>query len=214
VQKQWKDIGRVPEKQSDKIWHRFRTACDSFFERKQTETRQRETHQQQLSQEQSGRLDAIAAQVTALSADNPGTQEGLQALVAEWSQSEVPQAQAGGRRGGGGAQAEEKFLELMGKYIDTIPGLSYAERDEQRFQLEVQRLKSNPEAQQLLYRKEQNLRRDINELENDVATLQTNLDFFARSKNAGQLREEYQGRIDETKQRIERLKRQLRVVRS
>ncbi|OON67654.1 DUF349 domain-containing protein [Hymenobacter sp. CRA2] len=210
VQKEWKNIGRVPEKQSDKIWHRFRTACDSFFERKQTESRQREQHQQQLSQEQAGRLDAIASQVAALSADNPGTQEGLQALVAEWGQSEVPQS---GRRGGA-AQAEEKFLELMGKYIDNIPGLSYAERDEQRFQLEVQRLKSNPEAQQLLYRKEQNLRRDINELENDVATLQTNLDFFARSKNAGQLREEYQGRIDETKQRIERLKRQLRVVRS
>jgi hypothetical protein len=211
VQKEWKNIGRVPEKQSDKIWHRFRTACDSFFERKQTETRQREQHQQQLSQEQASRLDAIASQVATLSQDNPGTQEGLQALVAEWSQSEVPQS---GRRGGSSAQAEEKFLELMGKYIDTIPGLSYAERDEQRFQLEVQRLKSNPEAQQLLYRKEQNLRRDINELENDVATLQTNLDFFARSKNAGQLREEYQGRIDEAKQRIERLKRQLRVVRS
>jgi Domain of Unknown Function (DUF349) len=211
VQKEWKNIGRVPEKQSDKIWHRFRTACDSFFERKQTETRQREQHQQQLSQEQAGRLDAIAAQVATLSEDNPGTQEGLQALVAEWSQSELPQP---GRRSGGAAQAEEKFLELMSKYIDTIPGLTYVERDEQRFQLEVQRLKSNPEAQQLLYRKEQNLRRDINELENDVATLQTNLDFFARSKNAGQLREEYQGRIDEAKVRIERLKRQLRVVRS
>ncbi|RAK70105.1 DUF349 domain-containing protein [Hymenobacter edaphi] len=211
VQKEWKNIGRVPEKQSDKIWHRFRTACDSFFERKQTETRQREHHQQQLSQEQAARLDGVASHIATLSEDNPGTQEGLQALVAEWSQSEVPQP---GRRGGSGAQAEEKFLELMSKYIDTIPGLSYAERDEQRFQLEVQRLKSNPEAQQLLYRKEQNLRRDINELENDVATLQTNLDFFARSKNAGQLREEYQGRIDEAKQRIERLKRQLRVVRS
>lgn len=215
VQKEWKNIGRVPEKQSDKIWHRFRTACDSFFERKQTESRQREQHQQQLSQEQAARLDAVASHIATLSADNPGTQEGLQALLAEWEQQEVPQSgQQGGRRGGSAAQAEEKFLELMGKYIDTIPGLSYAERDEQRFQLEVQRLKSNPEAQQLLYRKEQNLRRDINELENDVATLQTNLDFFARSKNAGQLREEYQGRIDEAKQRIERLKRQLRVVRS
>ena len=114
----------------------------------------------------------------------------------------------------GGAQAEEKFLELVGKYVSTIPGLSYQEREDQLFQLQVQRMKANPDGQQLLYRKEQNLRREINELENDVATLQTNLDFFARSKNAGQLRQEYQGRIDETKQRIERLKRQLRLVRS
>ncbi|AYA36347.1 DUF349 domain-containing protein [Hymenobacter oligotrophus] len=210
VQKEWKGIGRVPEKQSDKIWNRFRTACDAFFERKHQETRQREQHVQQLSQEQAARLDRIASHVATLSSDNPGTPEGLQALVEEWSQSD---AQSNNKRGGT-AQAEEKFLDLMGKYINTLPGLTYAEREDQLFQLQVQRMKSNPDAQQLLYRKEQGLRREINELENDVATLQTNLDFFARSKNAGQLREEYQGRIDETKVRIERLKRQLRVVRS
>ncbi|UYZ60187.1 DUF349 domain-containing protein [Hymenobacter latericus] len=210
VQKEWKGIGRVPEKQSDKIWHRFRTACDAFFERKHQETRQREQHAQQLSQEQATRLDRIASHVATLSVDNPGSPEGLQALVEEWSQGD---GQSGNRRGGA-AQAEEKFLELMGKYIDTIPGLTYVEREDLLFQLQIQRMKSNPDAQQLLYRKEQSLRREINELENDVSTLQTNLDFFARSKNAGQLREEYQGRIDETKIRIERLKRQLRVVRS
>nr|GFD24559.1 hypothetical protein [Tanacetum cinerariifolium] len=33
VQKEWKDIGRVPEKQADKIWKRFRAACDGVFER-------------------------------------------------------------------------------------------------------------------------------------------------------------------------------------
>ncbi|KUG08907.1 DUF349 domain-containing protein [Solirubrum puertoriconensis] len=210
VQKEWKGIGRVPEKQSDKIWHRFRTACDAFFERKHQETRQREQHAQHLSQEQAARLDRLASHVATLSVDNPGTPEGLQAVVEEWSHGDVQ----GNSRRGGSAQAEERFLDLMGKYIDTIPGLTYTEREDQLFQLQVQRMKSNPDAQQLLYRKEQSLRREINELENDVATLQTNLDFFARSKNAGQLREEYQGRIDETKQRIERLKRQLRVVRS
>ena len=34
LQKEWKDIGPVPRKQSDKCWKRFRKACDHFFERK------------------------------------------------------------------------------------------------------------------------------------------------------------------------------------
>ncbi|WP_400190890.1 DUF349 domain-containing protein [Hymenobacter sp. B81] len=208
VQKEWKLIGRVPEKQSDKIWHRFRTACDAFFERKHQEVRQREQQVQQASAEQTAHLERLGEQISALSADNPGTPEGLQAMVQEWAQFDAQP----NRRGSG--QAEEKFLSLAGKYIDTITGLSYSEREEQLFQLQVQRMKANPDAQQLLYRKEQALRREINELENDIATLQTNLDFFARSKNAGQLREEYQGRIDETKVRIERMKRQLRIIRS
>ncbi|GAA4386267.1 DUF349 domain-containing protein [Hymenobacter koreensis] len=208
VQKEWKLVGRVPEKQSDKIWHRFRTACDAFFERKNQEVRHREQQVQQASAEQSAYLDRFAEQVAGLSVENPGTAEGLQAMVQEWTQFDGQ----GNRRGS--AQAEEKFLGLATKYIDAIPGLSYTEREEQAFQLQVQRMKANPDAQQLLYRKEQTLRREINELENDIATLQTNLDFFARSKNAGQLREEYQGRIDETKVRIERMKRQLRIIRS
>ena len=29
VQKEWKDVGRVPDKLADKLWHRFRAACDS-----------------------------------------------------------------------------------------------------------------------------------------------------------------------------------------
>ncbi len=35
LQKRWKEIGPVPYKYSDKIWRRFRHACDKFFERKE-----------------------------------------------------------------------------------------------------------------------------------------------------------------------------------
>jgi hypothetical protein len=34
LQKKWKEIGPVPRRYSDKIWKRFRSACDTFFNRK------------------------------------------------------------------------------------------------------------------------------------------------------------------------------------
>ena len=34
LQKEWKKIGPVPKRHSDKIWKRFRSACDDFFNRK------------------------------------------------------------------------------------------------------------------------------------------------------------------------------------
>lgn len=210
LQKEWKLIGRVPEKQSDKVWNRFRTACDGFFERKNEEAKQRVQQAQQVSQEQATHLDRVAEAVAALTTDEPGTLAGFQQHVADWRAFD---GAAGGARGAS-ERAEEKFQSLMGKYLDAVPGLSYAERTDLLFQLQVERLKSSPDSQQALYKREQTLRRDINELENDIATLQTNLEFFARSKNASQLREEYQGRIDEAKTRIEGLKRQLKIVRS
>ncbi|QNH63981.1 DUF349 domain-containing protein [Hymenobacter sediminicola] len=202
LQKDWKTIGRVPEKQSDKVWNRFRTACDSFFDRKNQEHKQRQEKAQQLSQEQTTFLDELAGSIASLSADAPGTVDGFREHVQAWQAF------------GATERADERFQTLMGKYLDMVPGLAYDERSDLLFNLQVERLKSSPDSQQQLYKKEQALRREINELENDISTLKTNLEFFARSKNAAQLREEYQGRIDEAQTRIEGLKKQLRIIRS
>ncbi len=211
VQKEWKDIGRVPEKQADKIWKRFRAACDGVFDRPKHETRQREERQSAASAEQVTRLDNVAQQVAALSPANPGTLEGFRAIAAEWQQLDATGDQPGA---GTSDRGEEQFLTLMGKYLDQTAGITPAEKEDLLFQLEIARLKARPQAQQAFTRKETGLRREIQELENDVATLQTNLDFFARSKNADQLRQEYQGRMSEARTRIEKLKKQLKQLRS
>ncbi|HEX8505974.1 MAG TPA: DUF349 domain-containing protein [Hymenobacter sp.] len=212
VQKEWKDVGRVPDKLADKLWHRFRAACDAVFERPKHEARQREEKVQQSSAEQSAYLDRIADQVNALTPENPGTLEGFREILAGWVAEFDPTDDQPGR--GTGDRSEEQLLNLLGKYLDHVPGLSYADRTDLLFQVEVGRLKARPQAQQQLTRKEMALRKEINELENDHATLQTNLDFFARSKNAAQLRQEYEGRIAEGQKRIETLKKQLKVIRS
>jgi hypothetical protein len=212
VQKEWKDVGRVPDKLADKLWHRFRAACDAVFERPKQEARHREEKVQQSSGEQIAHLDKVAEQVNALTADAPGTLEGFREILANWATEFDAADDQPGR--GTSDRSEEQLLSLLGKYLDHVPGLSYADRAELLFQTEVARLKARPHAQQQLTRKEMALRKEINELENDHATLQTNLDFFARSKNASQLREEYQGRIAEGQKRIDTLKKQLKTIRS
>ncbi|GAA4498890.1 DUF349 domain-containing protein [Hymenobacter ginsengisoli] len=207
VQKEWKDIGRVPEKQADKIWKRFRAACDGVFDRPKQETRQREERQSAASAEQVARLDKLAQQVASLTPAEPGTLEGFRALATDWQELDAAGA-------GTSDRVEEQFLTLMGKYLDQVGGITPTDREDLLFQLEIARLKARPQAQQAFTRKENGLRREIQELENDVATLQTNLDFFARSKNADQLRQEYQGRMAEARQRIEKLKKQLKQLRS
>ncbi|SFP88780.1 DUF349 domain-containing protein [Hymenobacter arizonensis] len=212
VQKEWKDVGRVPDKLADKLWHRFRAACDAVFERPKQEARQREEKVQQSSTEQVAHLDRIAEQVNALTPEIPGTLEGFRELLAGWvAEFDGTDAEAGR---GTSDRSEEQLLAHLGKYLDHVPGLGYADRAELLFQVEVGRLKARPQAQQQLTRKEMALRKEINELENDHSTLQTNLAFFARSKNAAQLRQEYEGRIAEGQKRIETLRKQLKMIRS
>ena len=49
LQKEWKNIGPVPRKHSDKIWKRFRAACDEFFNKKAE-------HFSSIREEESGNL--------------------------------------------------------------------------------------------------------------------------------------------------------------
>ena len=212
IQKEWKEIGRVPEKLADKLWHRFRAACDAVFDRPKHEARQREEKATASSAEQIAHLDKLAQMVNGITDETTATLEGFRELIAEW-QAEFDPTDAEPNRGTSD-RSEEQFVALLGKYLEHVPGLTYAERGDLLFHVEIGRLKVRPQGQQALTRKEMALRKEINELENDHATLQTNLDFFARSKNAAQLREEYQGRMAEGQKRIDTLKKQLKVIRS
>ncbi|WP_173810381.1 DUF349 domain-containing protein, partial [Hymenobacter caeli] len=206
IQKEWKDVGRVPDKLADKLWHRFRNACDAVFDRPKHEAKQREEKATASSGEQLAYLEQLGTQISALGDENPASLEGFRAILADWSQAFDGV--------GTGDRSEEQLLGLLGQYLDGLPDLSYTDRADLLFQAEVARLKARPQAQQQLTRKEMALRKEINELENDHATLQTNLAFFARSKNAAQLREEYEGRMAEGQKRIDVLKKQLKVVRA
>jgi hypothetical protein len=51
-------------------------------------------------------------------------------------------------------------------------------------------------------------RRRISSLENDIATYQNNIEFFARSKNADQLRADIEKKIADAQRQIEQLRNQ------
>ena len=80
--------------------------------------------------------------------------------------------------------------------------------------LQVERIKHSPDAAHKLQQREHTIRREIVQLQNDIQTLQTNIEFFSRSKNASKLREEYEGRISESQRRIDKLQLQLAAFRS
>ncbi|ALJ00585.1 DUF349 domain-containing protein [Rufibacter tibetensis] len=204
LQKKWKTIGRVPDKYSDKIWNRFRTACNAFFDRLHQEAQNKETQLSQLSAQKQTYCEQLATKV----ADPTfvGSMDEFNRIHQEW--------QSFSSEGKRNPKVEDRFQSLLSKYLDKVPEIGKEQKEQTLFQLQLNHLKSSPDGDQKLYQKEQHLRRDITSLENDISTLKTNIEFFARSKNAEKLREEYQSKIDEAQNRIQHLKRQLKALRS
>ena len=82
LQDAWKATGPVPKSKSDEIWTRFRTACDSFFEKKRSHFEEMDAAKQKnLEQKQS-----ICEKLEALDLDNitPEVIEAYKAIDAEW----------------------------------------------------------------------------------------------------------------------------------
>ncbi|WP_347159194.1 DUF349 domain-containing protein [Pontibacter chitinilyticus] len=204
LQKQWKTIGRVPDKYSDKIWQRFRAACNEFFDRKQAQEQQRGAEQERLSAEKLELCDRIAEKLATPNA--AGSLEEFDQFVLQWRASDNNSRRSV-------PKAEEKFLELMERYLERVPELTYEERTEMLTRLQVERIKHSPDAAHKLQQREHAIRREITQLQNDIQTLQTNIEFFAHSKNANKLREEYEGRIQESQKRIDKLNLQLAAFR-
>ncbi|TXK52429.1 DUF349 domain-containing protein [Pontibacter qinzhouensis] len=203
LQKKWKTIGRVPDKYSDKIWQRFRSACNEFFDRKQAQEQQRGAELDKMASEKMALCDTIAAKLAAPTATT--SLEEFEDLVTQWNALDK------GKRSS--QKVEEKFLALMADFLERVPQLSYEDRNDILVRLQVERLKQTPDAGHKLQQREQTIRREISQLQNDIQTLRTNIEFFARSKNADKLREEYEARIEEAQKRIDLLHRQQQAFR-
>jgi len=202
LQKQWKTIGRVPDKYSDKLWNRFRTACNEFFDRKQNQVQLREAELNKAANEKTAFFEQVASRITQTNTQ-PGTLEELENFRTTW--------ESFGTRGN--AKQDDRFYDLLQKFVETIPMVSNEERDALLLNLQITRIRQSPDASQRIHQKEQYIRKEIGQLENDIRTLKTNIEFFGRSKNAEKLREEYQARIGEAEHKIQLLQRQLLAYR-
>jgi hypothetical protein len=73
-------VGPVPKSKSDEIWNRFRTACDSFFEKKRA-------HFEEMDASKQKNLDAknaLCEKLEAMEAAGQGTLEELKSFEEEW----------------------------------------------------------------------------------------------------------------------------------
>ena len=84
------------------------------------------------------------------------------------------------------------------------------EREEILFDNKIEKIRHSPNADKKIHQKEGNLRKQISKIENDISIWRNNVEFFANSKNAEKLKSDFNIKIDEASDEMERLKKQLR----
>ena len=197
LQKQWKEIGPVSRKKSEQIWKRFRAACDAFFENRDKHFSDQDSqYDDNLAAKNALIEEIIAYELTDPEADK----EALILFQSRWNEiGFVPIKLKANVQNAYNKAISEKF----GSAADSSDRVS---RFRKRYG--EQRTKSyskTPSEKDRLIQK-------FLKMEQDIATWENNMGFFAKSKNAESLLAELSGKIEVAKQELAELEQQIKSL--
>ncbi len=202
IQKQWKEIGPVPRKNSEALWKRFRAACDYFFDKKSE-------HFSSIDSEQVNNLkekEKLIKEVEGFkSTGNPD--ENLKILKdfqRRWTEvGHVPIRKKD--------DIQKKFRDAINKLFDDL-NIDETKRNLLKFRTKMASFSESSRGQNKMRLERDKYMTKLKQLENDLVLLDNNIGFFAKSKNAETLIEDVKRKIEQTREKIEMLKDKIRVI--
>lgn len=183
LQTEWKTIGSVPKKFSDKIWQRFTTACNSYFEQRKEVVGKRR-------QEENANLKVKTALLTRLEElkgnnDRAAVEAALKDIQAEWKAAgHVPFKQRD--------EVNEKYLEIVREIYSSLR----SGRDSRRPSMNVDM--SEPAQAR------RTLTRILTAKKAELQTVENNIGFFnVKSKSGNSMLKDMERKIKTLKKEIE-----------
>lgn len=192
LQKEWKTIGPVPKKHSDKIWKRFRAACDEFFTKKSEYYSNIHSHEADNLKK---KKDLIQKLIDFKFSDNK--EENLtifKNFQSEWMNiGHVPIKMKD--------KLQAEFRKVIDDHFKKL-SIDISEINAINYKSRFENVKDPSEARNMAYRERNFLSNKINKLRDDINLWENNVGFFANSKNANLLKVEFEKKIENTKQEL------------
>ena len=202
LQKEWKEIGPVPRKYSDKIWKRFRKACDTFFTRKSEFVAGRDTSYED-------NLKAKIEILEEIEAFDPGEDlkagfEKLKDIQKRWTEiGYVPIDRKD--------EIAHRYKEALNKQFDKLK-LDDEDKNILRYRSKIDSARSNPRTARKVRAEREKFYSKIKQLESDIVLWENNIGFFAKSENADHMIREVEEKIADAKKNIKILEEKVRLI--
>lgn len=202
LQKKWQEIGPVPEKLREKIFKEFKEACDHFFEQRRQQLSKKDNEQEEALKQK----EVICEELERAATDKSGTPEQLGQLQERFHAiGFVPKASV--------TSIKFRFSKAVENYIASLP-LNEEERERLLLEMQLKEMKDDPQAERKIFHREQTIKKRINKVENDIAVLRNNLEFFGRSKNAEKMKSEFGLKIKDADEQLAQLRKQLKMLKT
>ena len=201
-QKEWKKIGPAPKKYSNKIWARFRSACDSFFENKHAFFKDIDSTYEKNLELKKALIEEVN-QFT-LSGNNEEDINRLKAFQTRWAQIGFVPIKVKDA-------IQEEFRNAINGWFDKL-NLDEFDRDLERFRAKLSTLDSGENKEYKIINEREKLTTKIRQLEIDIHTWENNIGFITKSNKSSGLISDLESKIEKTKQRLVLLQEKLKAL--
>lgn len=200
IQSDWKKIGHVPRKDSDKIWKQFKNACNHYFDRLHA-SRNAETKESLESFNKKQKLLDELKDVK-LSKDQEKNTETIKDYIAQWnSAGKVPN--------------DKRYIEgKFSKALDVLLSNSKMDKEELemiKFENKLEDLNSSDNTKNL-DNERSFIRKKIDEIKGQINQLENNLQFFTNVDEDNPLVKEVLTNIDKHKDDLKLWKKKLSKI--
>ena len=201
LQKKWKTIGPVARKHSEEIWQRFRAACNYFFEKKQQ-------HFSGVDQEQLQNLDLkkqIIDEIENFKFEESDEKNlaALKELQKRWSAvGFVPFKQK--------EELQERYRKAIDKQFAKL-NIDETKRSEAKVKALIESA-NGPQAYEKLRAEKERLKNKADAITQKITLAENNLGFFAKSKKADSMVEEFKRKMEKNKAEVAALNKLIAML--
>lgn len=201
IQEEWKTIGHVPRKFSDKLWTEFRAACNEYFEKLKEQKSEVNEEEVEAFEKKKAYLETLRA--FELVGEHKTDLDAIKAHIETWkSYGKVPFA----RR-----HIEGKFNKILDALFEKL-SLSKKDNEMARYANKLDHL-ANSDTRKLDNEKIFVMRK-IDEVQGEIFQLENNIQFFAKAKADNPMVKEVMKNIDFKKEELATLKDKLKQLRN
>ena len=202
LQKEWKKIGAAPQKYSNKVWNRFRAACDIFFNNKSKYLKNIDTEQEKNLELKKTLLEEVK-QFTP-SDNNDATLQQLKEFQARWAAiGFVPIKEK--------EAIQDEFRKIINAHFDKL-NLDEFDKTLEKYRAKIHSLDSGENKESKIISEREKLVSKIRQLETDINTWENNIGFITKSNKSENLIRELTFKIEKTRQRLSLLHEKLKAI--
>jgi len=202
IQADWKKVGHVPRKDSDKVWKQFKAACNHYFNRMHENSNEENAEEMKAFEQKKEMLDSLKS--FEFSGDKKTDLPKIKTAIEEWKNI--------GRVPFNKRFIEGKFNKLLDQLFSKLD-VSNTKAEMMKYENKIQAL-NDADDEKKLRNEHYFLSKKVEETKAEIRQLENNLQFFSNVNEDNPLVKEVLKNIENHKEDLKIWKEKLKAVKS